>query len=136
MATRLKEVDAVMVGVGWTGSILARELTKAGLTVVGIERGPDRVPAQDFALPGIRDELKWGRRPELFQDTALDTITFRHFPGEDPLPMRRWAPSRRGRVPAGPACIGLGIIGVSCRTNSSSKAKRPRAMAAARSPMT
>ena len=40
MATRLKEVDAVMVGVGWTGSILARELTKAGLSVVGLERGP------------------------------------------------------------------------------------------------
>jgi len=32
MATRLKEVDAVMVGMGWTGSIVARELTKAGLT--------------------------------------------------------------------------------------------------------
>ena len=31
MATRLKEVDAVMVGMGWTGAILARELTKAGL---------------------------------------------------------------------------------------------------------
>jgi len=27
MATRLKEVDAVMVGMGWTGSIMARELT-------------------------------------------------------------------------------------------------------------
>ena len=27
----LKEVDAVIVGMGWTGSILARELTKAGL---------------------------------------------------------------------------------------------------------
>ena len=35
MATRLKEVDAVMVGMGWTGSIMARELTKAGLTVSG-----------------------------------------------------------------------------------------------------
>ena len=38
MATRLKEVDAVMVGMGWTGSIMARELTKAGLTVIGLER--------------------------------------------------------------------------------------------------
>src|SRR5438552_12540293 len=82
MATRLKEVDAVMVGMGWTGSILARELTKAGLSVVGLERGPDRVPGKDFTLPGIRDELKWGRRSEIIQDNALDTITFRHFPGE------------------------------------------------------
>jgi gluconate 2-dehydrogenase alpha chain len=59
MATRLKDVDAVMVGMGWTGSILARELTKAGLTVVGLERGPDRVPGNDFVLPTIRDELRY-----------------------------------------------------------------------------
>ena len=90
MVTRLKEVDAVMVGMGWTGSILARELTKGGLRVVGLERGPDRVPGKDFTLPGIRDELKWARRSEIIQDNALDTITFRHFPGEEALPMRRW----------------------------------------------
>ena len=39
MVTVLKEVDAVVVGMGWTGSILARELTKAGLTAIGLERG-------------------------------------------------------------------------------------------------
>jgi gluconate 2-dehydrogenase alpha chain len=55
MVTRLNEVDAVMVGMGWTGSILARELTKAGFSVVGLERGPDRVPGNDFVLPTIRD---------------------------------------------------------------------------------
>ena len=48
MATRLKEVDAVMVGMGWTGAIMARELTKAGLNVVGLERGPDRNPRRGF----------------------------------------------------------------------------------------
>ena len=32
MVVRLKSVDAVVVGMGWTGSILARELTKAGFT--------------------------------------------------------------------------------------------------------
>jgi gluconate 2-dehydrogenase alpha chain len=42
MATMLKEVDAVCIGVGFTGSILARELTKAGLRVVGLERGAKR----------------------------------------------------------------------------------------------
>jgi choline dehydrogenase-like flavoprotein len=46
MTTRLKEVDAVMVGMGWTGSIMAGELTKAGLQVVGLERGPDIKPAK------------------------------------------------------------------------------------------
>ena len=33
MTIVLKEVDAVCIGVGFTGSILARELTKAGLKV-------------------------------------------------------------------------------------------------------
>ncbi|MFL5061002.1 MAG: GMC family oxidoreductase, partial [Xanthobacteraceae bacterium] len=78
MATRLKEVDAVMVGMGWTGSIMARELTKAGLTVVGLERGGDLIPGEHFALPGVRDELKYFNRLELIQDPALETITFRH----------------------------------------------------------
>ena len=69
MATVLKEVDAVVIGVGWTGSILARELTKAGLNVVGLERGARRSPREDFSLPSVRDELKYVNRHELFQDT-------------------------------------------------------------------
>src|SRR5262249_20833240 len=42
MATKLKEVDAVIVGLGWTGGILAKELTEAGLKVVALERGAMR----------------------------------------------------------------------------------------------
>ena len=34
----LKKVDAVIVGVGWAGGIIASELTRAGLNVVGLER--------------------------------------------------------------------------------------------------
>jgi gluconate 2-dehydrogenase alpha chain len=90
MATKLKEVDAVMVGMGWTGAILARELTKAGLTVVGLERGPDRTPGEDLALPSVRDELRYVRRLELMQDNSLDTITFRNQPTELALPIRRF----------------------------------------------
>src|SRR5919204_4983707 len=75
MATRLKEVDAVMVGMGWTGSIMARELTKAGLTVIGLERGEDLTPGEHFALPRIRDELKYTYRLELVQDPSLETLT-------------------------------------------------------------
>jgi gluconate 2-dehydrogenase alpha chain len=58
MAVRLKEVDAVMVGMGWTGAILAREFTKAGLSVVGLERGPDRTPGENFTLPSVRDAIR------------------------------------------------------------------------------
>src|SRR5260370_4607733 len=90
MTTRLKEVDAVMVGMGWTGSIMARELTKAGLTVVGLERGEDLTPRENFALPAVRDELRYSYRLDLIQDPALETVTFRHRPSESALPMRRF----------------------------------------------
>ena len=89
MTTRLKEVDAVMVGMGWTGSIMARELTKAGLQVVGLERGPDIKPSEDFAMPGIRDELRYVQRLDQIQDPAMETLSFRHRPSESALPMRR-----------------------------------------------
>ena len=89
MATRLKEVDAVMVGMGWTGAIMARELTKVGLNVVGLERGQDRTPGEDFTLPSVRDEMKYSQRLELMMDNSTDTITFRNEPAEMALPIRR-----------------------------------------------
>jgi gluconate 2-dehydrogenase alpha chain len=89
MAITLKEVDAVCIGVGFTGSILARELTKAGLQVVGLERGANRTSREDFALPSVRDDLKYAIRQELFQDTQLETVSLRHTPGEAALPIRR-----------------------------------------------
>lgn len=89
MVTRLKEVDAVMVGMGLTGSILARELTKAGLKVVGLERGRDLTPGENFTLPSLRDDLRYGQRLELMQDAALETVTIRHSPSEMAVPIRR-----------------------------------------------
>ena len=93
---KLKETDAVVVGVGWTGSILARELTKAGLHVVGLERGAKRMPGENFTIPSVRDDLKYAVRQELFQDTQLETVTLRHSPSEtrvaDPAP--RLVPAR------------------------------------------
>jgi gluconate 2-dehydrogenase alpha chain len=74
---------------GWTGSILSRELTKTGLHVVGLERGAMRTPREDFTIPSIRDELKYSSRHELFQDTALETVTLRHNTRETALPIRR-----------------------------------------------
>ena len=38
MADRQKSVDAVIIGYGWTGAILAKTLTDAGLSVVALER--------------------------------------------------------------------------------------------------
>jgi gluconate 2-dehydrogenase alpha chain len=90
MTIRLKEVDALMVGMGWTGAIVARELTKAGLSVVGLERGPDRTPGENFTLPSVRDELRYAQRLELMQDNSTDTITFRNEASENALPIRRF----------------------------------------------
>ena len=89
MVTKLKEIDAVVIGMGLTGAILARELTMAGLNVVGLERGADRQPAEDFALPRLRDELQYVLRLELMEDNSIDTITFRNAPDELALPIRR-----------------------------------------------
>src|SRR5215470_18051267 len=89
MATRLKEVDCVIVGLGWTGGILAKELTEAGVKVVALERGGPRIPEKDYALPGIRDELRYVVRHELMQNCARDTLTIRNNPSQEALPMRR-----------------------------------------------
>ena len=89
MVTKLKEVDAVVIGMGWTGSILSRELTKVGLNVVGLERGSMRTPREDFAIPSIRDELRYSVRHGLMQDTRRDTLTFRNRHAETALPMRQ-----------------------------------------------
>src|SRR5437763_6996616 len=89
MATKLKEVDAVIVGLGWTGGILAKELAEAGLKVVALERGATRSTDKDYSLPNIRDELRYVVRHDLMQNTARDTLTIRNNPTQDALPMRR-----------------------------------------------
>jgi gluconate 2-dehydrogenase alpha chain len=81
-----REVDAVIVGMGWTGGIIAAELTKAGRDVVGLERGPFRDrEATDFA--DVRDELKV-RRGTYTQDTAAESWTLRSGPGRPAFPVR------------------------------------------------
>ncbi len=48
MARKLPATDVVIIGLGWTGSILAHELADAGLDVIAIERGPWRNTATDY----------------------------------------------------------------------------------------
>ena len=89
MARLMPRVDIVIVGMGWTGSIAARELADTGLRIVGLERGRFRDTIPDFTAPNALDELRWNSRGEMFQDLSLDTITFRNTPDEPALPMRR-----------------------------------------------
>jgi choline dehydrogenase-like flavoprotein len=44
-----EEVDAVIVGAGAAGGVLAKELSEAGYSVVVLEAGPFRDPQHDFA---------------------------------------------------------------------------------------
>ena len=48
MAKKLPATDVVVIGLGWTGSLLAHELLQEGLRVVAIERGPWRDTAASF----------------------------------------------------------------------------------------
>jgi gluconate 2-dehydrogenase alpha chain len=89
MAT-LKSVDAVVIGVGWTGGIVASELTRAGINVVGLERGMYRDTDPDFTVPQVHDELAYGIRYKLFQDAAKETYTFRNNTMQTALPIRQF----------------------------------------------
>jgi gluconate 2-dehydrogenase alpha chain len=89
MATRLKETDAVLIGVGLVGTVLGRELTKAGLEVVGLERGEPRFTVPDFQGPAMHDELKYAVRKQLMMDAAVETYTFRNSTDQLALPIRR-----------------------------------------------
>ena len=70
MAIVKNKVDAVIVGMGWTGAIMAKELTDAGLTVVAAD-GAGEVDL--FAAGGLLSgptawlfgNEAWGLPPEL-----------------------------------------------------------------------
>jgi gluconate 2-dehydrogenase alpha chain len=89
VATSLPPVDAVLVGFGWTGAIMAQQLCDAGLNVLAVERGPWRDTATDFSPGFAQDELRYMFRHHLFQNVAYDTLTIRNHAGQDALPMRQ-----------------------------------------------
>ena len=89
MARVMPDVDVVIVGMGWTGAIMGRELADTGLRIVGLERGPYRDTIPDFSAPNAFDEIRWNSRGEMFQDLSRETVTFRNNPTQTALPMRR-----------------------------------------------
>ena len=86
MAKELKKVNVVTVGVGFTGGIALAECAKAGLSVVGLERG-DRRGVEDFQ--DIHDEWRYAVNYGLMQDLSKETITFRNTEEMRALPMRK-----------------------------------------------
>jgi gluconate 2-dehydrogenase alpha chain len=90
MATKLPATDIVIIGLGWTGSIIAESMTKAGFSVVAIERGPWRDTATDFPPSYSPDELRYAVRHDLFVRPAQTTFTFRNNQSQTALPIRTW----------------------------------------------
>jgi gluconate 2-dehydrogenase alpha chain len=96
MATAKPKVDAVIVGMGWTGAILAKELTDAGLHVVVLERGADRDTQPDFAYPKVVDELEGSVHRRYLQSLSQETVTARHSPTGTAVPYRQMGSFKPG----------------------------------------
>jgi gluconate 2-dehydrogenase alpha chain len=90
MPRKLPAKDVVIIGLGWTGSIIAHELTNAGLDVIALERGAWRNTGTDFAPNQMQDELRYRIRHELFLKPAQTTFTFRNKMDQSALPIRSW----------------------------------------------
>ncbi|WP_294906822.1 GMC family oxidoreductase [Tatumella sp. UBA2305] len=101
MTKKLPATDVVIVGLGWAGSILAKELCDQGLNVIGLERGPWRDTARDFNVATAPDELRYNAREELMLRPAQNTCTMRNNPSETALPMRFWGSFHPGNGTGG-----------------------------------
>ena len=96
MAIVKNKVDAVIVGMGWTGAIMAKELTDAGLHVVVLERGPDRDTQPDFAYPRVVDELEGSVHRKYLQSLSKETVTIRHGVSDTAVPYRQMGSFKPG----------------------------------------
>jgi gluconate 2-dehydrogenase alpha chain len=68
-----EKTDVVIVGVGAAGGIIAAELGKAGMRVIGLERGP-RLQTADF---DPHDELRYLERMDLRPNPKTTPVTWR-----------------------------------------------------------
>jgi gluconate 2-dehydrogenase alpha chain len=88
-------VDAVIVGLGWTGSIMSIELAKAGLKVRALESGPERTNAE-YIYPKPADQLGYSVRQKVFAKASKAALTVRHDRSQTALPTRRWGAFKPG----------------------------------------
>src|SRR5271154_576621 len=91
---RLKPVDVVIAGGGWTGLLMAKEIThRTSLSVVVLERGPARKTA-DYST-GM-DELDYAVRLKMMQNLAEETLTHRHDARASAVPVRQYGSFQPG----------------------------------------
>jgi gluconate 2-dehydrogenase alpha chain len=86
--TTLKPVDVVIIGGGWTGLTMAKELTgRSAVSVLVLERGT--MPGPTEYAYGM-DEIDYSIRLRMMQNTADETITHRHNSRATANPMRQY----------------------------------------------
>jgi len=83
----LPALDAVIVGGGWAGLLMAKELgTRSSLSIAVLERGPSR---EASAYSTDMDELDYSIRLRMMQDLSQETVTLRHDLTKRALPLRQ-----------------------------------------------
>ncbi|MSU65883.1 MAG: GMC family oxidoreductase [Opitutus sp.] len=91
---RLKPVDVVVIGGGFTGLLMAKEITtRTSLSVVVLERGPDR-KLLDYM--DNMDEVDYALRYRMMQNISEETVTHRHTVADPAVPVREWGHVRLG----------------------------------------
>jgi gluconate 2-dehydrogenase alpha chain len=69
-----RRVDAVVVGLGASGAIVATEMARAGIRVVALDKGPNYTPAD---VRFKHDEIRYYARGAMVPHMATDPITWR-----------------------------------------------------------
>jgi len=93
MASRLKETDVVIVGLGAVGGVAALPLTQAGLEVVGLEAGT-WLTKRDFAPDELRNNYRgW---PQASQKANQEIPTHRATAASPPFPRLAIHPMMNG----------------------------------------
>lgn len=84
----LPEVDVVIVGAGWTGLLMAKELgARTPLSILVLERGAEH-QANEYA--NGMDELEHSIRFRMMQDLSLETVTIRYTAKDRAFPLRQY----------------------------------------------
>lgn len=94
-----EHVDVVIVGAGWTASILAWKLGAAGMNVLSLEQGEERWTATDFQHN--HDALRYTRRKALMTNLSRETWTWRPHSGSPALPFRKFSSFHPGEGTGG-----------------------------------
>lgn len=108
MAVQHKKVDVVTVGAGYTAGILAWKLTKAGHSVVSIERGEPRATYPDFQHN--HDSLRNSVRKVMMINLEKESWTWRPNPKAPALPMRRYGSFHPGEGYGGSGAHWSGML--------------------------